>query len=73
MFTANTMNVLDRHNPAEPLFLFHAFHQIHTPLEVSPLIAIWPPNRLMRSDSLIGKRNLIGSLVPGVRPLLQCT
>lgn len=34
IFTANTLDMLDRHNPKEPLFLFHAFHQIHTPLEV---------------------------------------
>lgn len=34
IFTANTLDVLDRHNPKEPLFLFHAFHQIHTPLEL---------------------------------------
>lgn len=36
MFTQNTLNVLDHHNPSEPLFLFHAFHTIHTPLEVPP-------------------------------------
>lgn len=34
MFTQNTLDVLTRHNPKEPLFLFHSFHQIHTPLEV---------------------------------------
>jgi len=34
MFTENTMGILDRHNPAEPLFLFHAFHLIHTPFQV---------------------------------------
>jgi len=36
IFTANTLDVIQRHNPEEPLFLFHAFHQIHTPLEVPP-------------------------------------
>jgi len=34
MFTENTMGILDRHNPAEPLFLFHAFHLVHTPFQV---------------------------------------
>jgi len=34
MFTENTMGILDRHDPAEPLFLFHSFHLIHTPLQV---------------------------------------
>eukprot|EP00931_Biecheleriopsis_adriatica_P012761 TRINITY_DN11397_c0_g1_i1.p1 TRINITY_DN11397_c0_g1~~TRINITY_DN11397_c0_g1_i1.p1 ORF type:complete len:554 (-),score=37.98 TRINITY_DN11397_c0_g1_i1:215-1660(-) len=34
MFTNNTLDVIDRHNTSEPLFLFHAFHQIHAPLEV---------------------------------------
>lgn len=34
MFTNNTLNILDHHDPSEPLFLFHAFHQIHTPLEI---------------------------------------
>jgi len=34
MFTNNTLHILDQHNVSEPLFLFHAFHQIHTPLEV---------------------------------------
>lgn len=34
MFTENTMGILDRHNPAEPLFLFHSFHLIHAPLQV---------------------------------------
>lgn len=34
MFTENTLGILDRHNPEEPLFLFHSFHLIHTPLEV---------------------------------------
>mmetsp|Transcript_134114 Transcript_134114/g.267624 ORF Transcript_134114/g.267624 Transcript_134114/m.267624 type:complete len:539 (+) Transcript_134114:63-1679(+) len=36
IFTSNTLDVIERHNPEEPLFLFHAFHQIHTPLEVPP-------------------------------------
>mmetsp|Transcript_31017 Transcript_31017/g.78481 ORF Transcript_31017/g.78481 Transcript_31017/m.78481 type:complete len:544 (+) Transcript_31017:82-1713(+) len=34
MFTENTLGILDRHDPAEPLFLFHSFHLIHTPLQV---------------------------------------
>lgn len=34
LFTENTLGVLDRHNTSEPLFLFHAFHQIHAPLQV---------------------------------------
>eukprot|EP00746_Dinoflagellata_sp_MGD_P141517 gnl/MRDRNA2_/MRDRNA2_74612_c0_seq1.p1 gnl/MRDRNA2_/MRDRNA2_74612_c0~~gnl/MRDRNA2_/MRDRNA2_74612_c0_seq1.p1 ORF type:complete len:551 (+),score=87.65 gnl/MRDRNA2_/MRDRNA2_74612_c0_seq1:110-1762(+) len=34
MFTENTLNILNHHDPAEPLFLFHAFHQVHTPLEI---------------------------------------
>mmetsp|Transcript_84125 Transcript_84125/g.132832 ORF Transcript_84125/g.132832 Transcript_84125/m.132832 type:complete len:538 (-) Transcript_84125:46-1659(-) len=34
MFTNNTLNIIDRHDTSEPLFLFHAFHQIHSPLEV---------------------------------------
>jgi len=34
MFTANTLGVLDRHDPAEPLFMFHSFHLMHSPLQV---------------------------------------
>lgn len=34
MFTQNTLNVLNHHDPSEPLFLFHSFHTIHTPFEV---------------------------------------
>lgn len=34
MFTENTLSILDRHDPAQPLFLFHAFHLMHTPLQV---------------------------------------
>jgi len=36
IFTKNTLDVIARHNPKEPLFLFHAFHQIHAPLEIPP-------------------------------------
>ena len=34
LFTRNTLNVIEAHNPKEPLFLFHAFHIVHTPLQV---------------------------------------
>jgi len=34
LFTENTMGVLDRHDPYEPLFLVHAFHIAHDPLQV---------------------------------------
>mmetsp|Transcript_55934 Transcript_55934/g.142268 ORF Transcript_55934/g.142268 Transcript_55934/m.142268 type:complete len:542 (+) Transcript_55934:112-1737(+) len=34
MFTENTLGILDRHDPDEPLFLFHSFHLIHAPLQV---------------------------------------
>ena len=34
LFTRNTLNVIAKHNPKEPLFLFHAFHIVHTPLQV---------------------------------------
>ena len=34
LFTANTLAILEAHDPAEPLFLFHAFHVVHTPLQV---------------------------------------
>jgi len=34
MFTENTMGILDRHDPKEPLFLFHSFHLMHTPLQI---------------------------------------
>lgn len=34
MFTENTLGILDRHDPKEPLFLFHAFHLLHTPLQI---------------------------------------
>lgn len=34
LFLQNTLGVLDRHDPQEPLFLFHSFHLGHTPLEV---------------------------------------
>jgi len=34
LFTQNTLSVLDKHDPSNPLFLFHSFHLIHTPLDV---------------------------------------
>jgi arylsulfatase I/J len=38
LFTQNTLRVLDAHDPNDPssgpLFLFHSFHLIHTPLQV---------------------------------------
>lgn len=34
LFTENTLAILDKHNASEPLFLFHSFHVIHTPLQV---------------------------------------
>lgn len=36
LFTQNTLRVLDAHDPKgdSPLFLFHSFHLIHTPLQV---------------------------------------
>jgi phosphoglycerol transferase MdoB-like AlkP superfamily enzyme len=34
LFTQNTLKILDEHDPMSPLFLFHSFHLIHTPLEV---------------------------------------
>ena len=33
-FLKNTLSVIDAHDPSEPLFLVHAFHLIHYPLEV---------------------------------------
>eukprot|EP01061_Rhynchopus_euleeides_P023725 TRINITY_DN3848_c0_g1_i6.p1 TRINITY_DN3848_c0_g1~~TRINITY_DN3848_c0_g1_i6.p1 ORF type:complete len:518 (+),score=221.64 TRINITY_DN3848_c0_g1_i6:80-1633(+) len=33
-FTKNSLNVINNHNVSEPLFLFHAFHLVHFPLEV---------------------------------------
>jgi len=34
LFSNNTMRIISEHDPTEPLFLFHSFHLIHTPLEV---------------------------------------
>ncbi|CAE8635175.1 unnamed protein product [Polarella glacialis] len=34
LFTENTLGIIERHDPAEPLFLFHSFHLVHTPLQV---------------------------------------
>jgi arylsulfatase I/J len=34
LFTSNTLAILEAHDPAEPLFLFHSFHIVHTPLQV---------------------------------------
>jgi arylsulfatase I/J len=34
MFKQNTLEVLDKHDPSEPLFMFHSFHVIHSPLQV---------------------------------------
>eukprot|EP00933_Yihiella_yeosuensis_P078551 TRINITY_DN900_c0_g1_i1.p1 TRINITY_DN900_c0_g1~~TRINITY_DN900_c0_g1_i1.p1 ORF type:complete len:564 (-),score=95.99 TRINITY_DN900_c0_g1_i1:369-2060(-) len=34
MFTENSLRILDQHDPAEPLFLFHSFHLMHTPLQI---------------------------------------
>lgn len=34
MFKKNTLGVIAKHDPREPLFLFHSFHVIHTPLQV---------------------------------------
>eukprot|EP00928_Gymnodinium_smaydae_P091825 TRINITY_DN75573_c0_g1_i1.p1 TRINITY_DN75573_c0_g1~~TRINITY_DN75573_c0_g1_i1.p1 ORF type:complete len:393 (-),score=29.47 TRINITY_DN75573_c0_g1_i1:293-1372(-) len=38
LFTENTLGILDNHDPDEPLFLFHSFHLLHTPLQVP---AVW--------------------------------
>ena len=34
MFAQNTLRVIQEHDTTKPLFLFHSFHLIHTPLEV---------------------------------------
>jgi len=34
LFTQNTLRILEEHDPASPLFLFHSFHLVHTPLDV---------------------------------------
>jgi len=34
LFSSNTLRVIAEHDPADPLFLFHSFHLIHTPLEI---------------------------------------
>jgi len=34
LFRDNTLEIISAHNESEPLFLFHSFHLIHTPLEV---------------------------------------
>eukprot|EP01060_Flectonema_neradi_P024945 TRINITY_DN33809_c0_g1_i1.p1 TRINITY_DN33809_c0_g1~~TRINITY_DN33809_c0_g1_i1.p1 ORF type:complete len:542 (+),score=108.86 TRINITY_DN33809_c0_g1_i1:79-1626(+) len=34
MFTNSSVSVIEQHDPSQPLFLFHSFHLMHTPLEV---------------------------------------
>eukprot|EP00662_Eupelagonemidae_sp_cell21_P005789 gene5789-60715_t len=34
LFTNHTLGVIRRHDPSEPLFMVHAFHIVHTPLQV---------------------------------------
>eukprot|EP00755_Sulcionema_specki_P037438 Sspe_Gene.22930::Locus_8817_Transcript_1_1_Confidence_1.000_Length_1687::g.22930::m.22930 len=34
LFTNRTLSVIANHNLSQPLFLFHSFHLIHTPLQV---------------------------------------
>jgi len=34
LFTENSLGILDRHDPNEPLLLFHSFHIVHSPLQV---------------------------------------
>ena len=34
LFTNHTLEAIESHDTSKPLFLFHAFHLIHTPLQV---------------------------------------
>ena len=34
IFKSRTLEILDEHDPSSPLFLFHSFHLLHTPLNV---------------------------------------
>eukprot|EP01059_Diplonema_ambulator_P021362 TRINITY_DN354_c0_g1_i10.p1 TRINITY_DN354_c0_g1~~TRINITY_DN354_c0_g1_i10.p1 ORF type:complete len:330 (+),score=138.98 TRINITY_DN354_c0_g1_i10:48-1037(+) len=34
LFTNHSLAMIKNHDPSEPMFLFHAFHLVHTPLEV---------------------------------------
>lgn len=34
MFTDNTLSIIENHDPSEPLFMFHSFHTVHTPLQI---------------------------------------
>eukprot|EP00927_Polykrikos_kofoidii_P005344 TRINITY_DN12113_c0_g1_i6.p1 TRINITY_DN12113_c0_g1~~TRINITY_DN12113_c0_g1_i6.p1 ORF type:complete len:705 (+),score=91.57 TRINITY_DN12113_c0_g1_i6:65-2116(+) len=47
-FKQRSLEVIQQHSPAEPLFLFHAFHLLHTPLQV-------PKTYLDRIDELVSK------------------
>jgi len=45
-FRERALEVISAHDPSEPLFLFHAFHLVHTPLEV-------PDAYLQRIDKIV--------------------
>lgn len=34
LFADHTIDAINTHDPAQPMFLFHSFHSLHTPLEV---------------------------------------
>jgi len=34
IFSAHTLDIISNHNTSKPLFMFHAFHLIHSPLQV---------------------------------------
>ena len=46
IFKSRTLEILDEHDPSSPLFLFHSFHLLHTPLNV-------PNSYLEKVDAMI--------------------
>ncbi len=46
LFKRNTLSVIEEHDPSDPLFMFHSFHLLHTPLHV-------PNSYLQKVDDLI--------------------
>lgn len=58
IFKERALSILDRHDPSEPLFYVHAFHLMHTPLEV-PLHYLTEADRLAEPTKFddSGRRN----------------
>lgn len=70
LFRERTLSVIEEHNASSPLFLVHAFHLIHTPLEVPLSYISLAEDQLKQHDPPLafddlGRRNY-SAMVRGV-------